>query len=110
MMKAMPKNDMIWKIDDICSTTRKAPIKAARIVRCQEQEDSIGYIADDIDKMMEILAGLSLTHSIIEVGCMVYASTGRRVSLVQFFLSPEADYTTNIDAEVLEHIVKLEWI
>ena len=109
MMRAMPKGDMIWKIDDICSTTRKAPIKAARIVRI-EQGDSIGYIADDIDKMMEILAGLSLTHSIIEVGCMVYASTGRRVSLVQFFLSPEADYTTNIDAEVLEHVVKLEWI
>lgn len=110
MMKAMSKSDMIWKIDDICSITRKAPIKAARIVRCQEQEDSIGYIADDMDKMMENLAGLSLTHSIIEVGCFKYVSDGRSVSIVQFFLSPEADYTTNIDAEVLEHIVKLEWI
>ena len=108
MMKAMSKNDMILKIDDICSITRKAPVVAARIVRCQE--DSIGYMADDMDTMMENLAGLSLTHSIIEVGCMVYPVDGRSVSIVRFFLSPEADYTTNIDAEVLEHVVKLEWI
>lgn len=110
MLGAMSKSDMIWKIDDICSITQKTPIKAVRIVRV-EQGDSRGYVADNIDKMMEVLAGLSLTHSIIEIACLKYVSDdGRRVSLVQFFLSPEADYTTNIDAEVLEHVVKLEWI
>ena len=110
MMKAMSKSAMIWKIADICSITQKAPIKAVRIVRCQEQGDSIAYGADNMDKMMQILADLSLTHSIIYVGCMEYALYGRRVSIVRFFLSPDADYTTNIDAELMEHIVKLEWI
>ena len=109
MLRAMSKSDMICKIDDICSVAQKAPVKAVRIVR-MEQGDSIGYVADNVDKMMEILTGLSLTHSIIEVCCLKYASDGRRVSLVQFFLKPEEDYTTNIDAEVLEHVVRLEWV
>ena len=110
MLEAMSKRKMIRKIDDICSITRKAPIKDVRIVRPPELGESIGYCANNKDKMMQILADLSLTHSIIAVGCLRYASTGRRVSIVQFFLSPSTDHTTNIDAEVMEHIVKLDWM
>jgi len=109
MLKAMSKSALICKIDDICSFTRKTPLKTVRIIRYQEPGDSIGYCADNMDKMMQILADLSLAHSIISVGGMGYVSTGRRASIVKFFLIPTPDYTTNIDAEVMEHIAKL-WI
>ena len=111
MLGAMSKIAMIRKIDDICSITRKSPLKEVRIIWRPGQGEAIGCCADDMDKMMQILADLSLAYSIIAVDSMRYVfSTGRKVSIVQFFLSPDTEHTTNIDAEVMEHIVKLEWV
>ena len=110
MLEAMSKSAMIRKIDDICSITRKTPLKEVRIIWRTGQGDVIGCCADDMDKMMQILADLSLAYSIIAVDSMRYVSTGRKASIVQFFLRPDTEHATNIDAEVMDHIVKLEWI
>jgi len=38
-----------------------------------------------------------------------YVSSGRRTTIVRFYLNPDKNYTTNIDAEMLEHISKIIW-
>lgn len=111
-MRRASRRKLIERIDDIYAFTWHAPITSARvIVQSDEQNATFVHESDSRDRLIQILADLSLTHRIVEVYWTVgYVSSGRRATIVRFYLNPDKDYITNIDAEMLEHVVKLEWI
>lgn len=110
-MRRASRRKLIERIDDIYATTRHAPIVSARVVvQRDEQNASFAYPSDSRDRLVQILADFSLTHRIAEVYRTVgYVSSGRRTTIVRFYLNPDKNYTTNIDAEMLEHVAKMRW-
>lgn len=110
-MRRVSRRKLIERIDDIYASTWHAPIMSARVIQRREQgEESIVYVSDSRDRLIQILADLSLTYRIVEVYCTVgYVSSGRRTTIVRFYLNPDKNYTTNIDAEMLEHVAKMIW-
>ena len=111
-MRRVSRRRLIERIDDIYATTRHAPIMSARVVvQRPEQNESVVHVSDSKDRLIQILADLSLTHRIVDVYRTTgYVSSGIRATVVRFYLNPDKNYTTNIDDEMLEHIVRLEWI
>lgn len=111
-MRRASRRKLIERIDDIYALTWHAPIKSARVIQRNEQGYSIGHVAAGRDRLIQILADLSLTHRIVEVywqaGWCV-SSSATRTTIVRFYLNPDKNYTTNIDAEMLEHVAKMRW-
>lgn len=113
-MKRKTRAEILTMIDYACLLSAHAPIKWARVERLTEDG---AFHFDDMDMVngrdqtLARLMDLSLTHRLASVeSAKFFDSRHKHRSLaVTFVLRPSRDYTTNIDAEMMEHIAKMRW-
>ena len=113
-MKRKTRAEILTMIDHACLLSAHASIKWARIERLTE--DGAFYF-DDIDMVngrdqtLARLMDLSLTHRMASVeSTKFFDATHKSLnSAVTFVLKPSRDFTTNIDAEMMEHVAKMRW-
>lgn len=112
-MKRKTRGQILTEIDDVRLASVYTPIRRVWI-DCLTEEGTF-YLRDrervnGRDQTMARLMDLSLTHMLVSVFRRELFDVNHRVLAVKFVLKPSRDYTTNIDDEMLEHIVRLEWI
>ena len=114
-MKRKTRAEILTMIDYACLLSAHAPVKWARIERLAE-DGMVSYsssrdVVNGRDQTMARLMDLSLTHRMASVeSAKFFDATHKYKSLaVTFVLKPTRDFTTNIDAEMMEHIAKMRW-
>ena len=114
MKKRKTRAEILTMIDYACLLSAHAPIKCARIDRLTK--DGAFHLDDrDMvngrDQTMARLMDLSLTHRLAYVeSAKFFDYTNKSLnSAVTFVLKPSRDFTTNIDAEMMEHIANMRW-
>ena len=111
-MKRKTRAEILTMIDYACLLSVHAPVKWARIDRLTEDG---AFILDDRDMVngrdqtLARLMDLSLTNRLASVeSAKFFDATHKYKSLaVTFILKPTRDFTTNIDAEVVENFFKI---
>ncbi len=114
MKKRRTRAEILTMIDYACLLSAHAPVKWARVERLTEDG---AFHFDDIDMVngrdqtLARLMDLSLTHRMASVESAKFFDSIHKSlnSAVTFVLKPSRDYTTNIDAEMMEHISKMRW-
>lgn len=111
-MNRMTRGQILTEIDDVRLASVHTPIRWVGI-DCLT-EDGAFYLRDremvnGRDQTMARLMDLSLTHMLVSVSRRELFNVNHRVLAVKFVLKPSRDYTTNIDAGMLEHIAKMRW-
>lgn len=112
-MKRKTRAEILTMIDYACVLSVHAPITYAKI-DCLT-EDGAFYLdnremVNGRDQTLGRLMDLSLTHRLAYVESMkFFASASHRSLAVTFVLKQTRDFTTNIDAEMMEHIAKMRW-
>ena len=113
-MKRKTRAEILTMIDYACLLSANAPITHTKIDRltadgalCLDDREMV----NGRDQTMARLMDLSLTHRLAYVCNSKFFDTSRKFwSLaVTFVLKQTRDFTTNIDAEMMEHIAKMRW-
>ena len=113
-MKRKTRAEILTMIDYVCLLSAHAPVKWARIDRRTKDGALILDDRDMVngrDQTMARLMDLSLTHRMASVESAKFFDANHKYKslAVTFVLKPTRDFTTNIDAEMMEHIAKMRW-
>lgn len=111
-MRRKTREEILTMIDYACVLSAHAPITYAKIDRLTE--DGAFYLdnremVNGRDQTLARLMDLSLTHRLAYVGSTKFFDISHKALAVTFVLKQTRDFTTNIDAEMMEHISKLRW-
>ena len=114
-MKRKTRAEILTMIDYACLLSAHAPVKWARIERLID-DGTFSYsssrdVVNGRDQTVARLMDLSLTHRLASVESAKFFDTNHKYKslAVTFVLKPTRDFTTNIDAEMMEHIAKMRW-
>lgn len=114
-MKRKTRAEILTMIDYACLLSAHAPVRWARIDR-MTTDGTFSYsssrdIVNGRDQTMARLMDLSLTHRLASVESAKFFDANHKYKslAVTFVLKPTRDFTTNIDAEMMEHISKMRW-
>ena len=113
-MKRKTRAEILTMIDYVCLLSTHAPVKWSRIDRRTKDGALILDDRDMVngrDQTMARLMDLSLTHRLASVESAKFFDANHKYKslAVTFVLKPTRDFTTNIDAEMMEHIAKMRW-
>ena len=113
-MKRKTRAEILTMIDYVCLLSTHAPVKWSRIDRRTKDGALILDDRDMVngrDQTMARLMDLSLTHRLASVESAKFFDANHKYKslAVTFVLKPTRDFTTNIDAEMMEHIAKMKW-
>ena len=113
-MKRKTRAEILTMIDYVCLLSAHAPVKWSRIDRRTKDGALILDDRDMVngrDQTMARLMDLSLTHRLASVESAKFFDANHKYKslAVTFVLKPTRDFTTNIDAEMMEHISRMRW-
>ena len=113
-MKRKTRAEILTMIDYVCLLSAHAPVKWSRIDRRTKDGALILDDRDMVngrDQTMARLMELSLTHRLASVESAKFFDANHKYKslAVTFVLKPTRDFTTNIDAEMMEHISRMRW-
>ena len=109
-MKRKTRKKLLESLDSIRWISESSPVRVFKIefwneygVPTQDKETESFY---DVDELVSRLMDLSLTRRIVKISSSAFIFS--RGMAVFFTVMPDKDHLTNIDAEFMEKILKLE--